>query len=632
LHSASHSRGLHAAVERRVVQGSLADQHGLAASWERCLTVHGLSPERMAKPPVLTAAEIKDRHAPLADLLALSQGELHRLFETLSPQDYVVMLSDAQGVALAFRSSDSVLDACSAAGVLPGSIWSEELQGTNGVGLCIQEQRPLSVVMHDHFATSLTGVSCTVAPIFGAAGHLAGVLDVTTLRASDRSSQAMALQLVAAAARRIENMYFARRNAAHAQLRFSRHGDFCDAAAEARLAFDGAGRILDATPAAQRLLVPHGESLLGQPLSQFPGLESWSRFVGEADTPVEFASGRFFFRVEEPRGRRATTTGATVARKKCDDDQRPTVSDIVGGDDEVLASVTIARRLVAHRVPIFLHGETGTGKSALARALHLDTGGLPERFVAINCAAIAPELIESELFGYRPGAFTGALRQGSRGRLLEADGGMLFLDEIGDMPLGLQTRLLQVLSEGEFVPVGAIQPVRVQFALVAASLHDLAQKVRTGHFREDLYFRLAGATVRLPALNRRTDRDALIQRMLAKAADEFGRARPTLQPTALRTLGAYAWPGNLRELQHVTRYAVAMAPDCSIGMEHLPPLAGVELNTTPSPSDSRRSLLESALKRSGWNVAGAAAELRISRATMHRQMRALNLSRPKKQD
>ena len=606
----------------------LSDDGGLMASWERCLSVHRLDPERIARPQVLSSVEIQDHREPMADLIALAQGEVQRLHTLLAEQDYVVMLNDAQGVALTFRSTASVLDACSAVGVLPGSVWSEQLQGTNGVGLCIQERRSLSVVMQDHFAASLDNVSCTVAPIFGAAGQMVGVLDATTLRPSDRATQAIVRHLVEAAARRIENLCFARRNAAHAMLRLSRHSDFCDAATEARVALDGSGRVVDATPLAQRLLMRDDAPLIGQAVAQLPGLGALRSPVSPADVRLDLDGNCIYLRLEMPAARAAPLSARSPSPRP-PEDERPSVADIVGSDERVTNDVAIARRLVAHRVPVFLHGETGTGKSALARALHLDAGGNPDKFVSINCAAITPELIESELFGYRPGAFTGASRLGARGRLLEADGGMLFLDEIGDMSLSLQTRLLQVLSDGEFVPVGATLPVRVQFALVAASLHDLAEQVRVGRFREDLYYRLAGATVRMPALRQRADRDVLVLQAFDRAARQSGRPCPPLHADARRMLSAYTWPGNLRELQHVARYATAVDSDDGIGTDDLPPLAGLETRAAlAQPTGKQGHAERAALERSRWNVAAAAASLGISRATMHRRMRALGIQRP----
>lgn len=627
MDQASHSNVLRAAAVLAPFQDELMERGSVAASRERCLSLHGLDPERVGRPGVLTAVEIQDHRDPIADLLSLSQGEVQRLFELLAEQDYVVMLTDPQGVALGFRSTELVLDACSNAGVLPGSIWSEEMQGTNGIALCIREQKALSVVMEDHFASSLASVSCTVAPVFGAGGHLAAALNVTTLRGSDRAAQAVVRQVVAASARRIENLYFDRRNAGHTILRVSRHGDFCDAAVESRVALDASGRVFDATPLAQRILLPAGASLIGRPLSDVSGMDQWQKAFNGRDLTLQLASGQHFFRVEQPR----RMVQAASAQEKLDrtvDIGQPAVEEIIGDDPTVGEAVSMARRLMAHQVPVFVHGETGTGKSALARALHVDAGGRVDRFVGINCAAITAELIESELFGYRPGAFTGASRQGSRGRLLEADGGTLFLDEIGDMPFGLQTRLLQVLSDGEFTPVGATRPVQVRFALIAASLHDLAQMVREGRFREDLYFRLAGATVRLPALRERDDLEQLIERAVVAASKRAGRRGPLLTAAAMRALLAHGWPGNLRELHHAMRFAVAMDSDGKIDLADLPPPLGRRGALRDTSPASRRNAVEAALQRCGWNVSEAAISLSVSRATLHRRIRDLGIVRP----
>jgi transcriptional regulator of acetoin/glycerol metabolism len=435
-------------------------------------------------------------------------------------------------------------------------------------------------------------------------------------------------QVVVAAARRIENMYFDRRNAKNIILRLSRHGDFCDAAVEARVALDAAGRVLDATPNAQRILVPDGAGLIGRSLSEIDGMNQWAQVGSRGDASIQLACGRHYFRLEEPRGRPFIGTQRTTPPRALETEQ-PLVEEIIGDDPVVRDAVAVARRLVAHRVPVFLHGETGTGKSVLARALHLDAGGSADKFVAINCAAITSELIESELFGYRPGAFTGASRQGSRGRLLEADGGTLFLDEIGDMPLGMQTRLLQVLSDGEFTPVGATQPVQVRFSLVAASLHDISELVRKGIFREDLYFRLAGATVRLPALRDRNDRDLLVERAFAAAAQRVGARHPFVEEPARRALAAHDWPGNLRELQHAARFALAVDTDGRISLTDLPPPLGAGGATTPPQRPAgRRATIEAALERSKWNVSAAAALLGISRATLHRHLREFGIDRP----
>ena len=648
----AHARNVMATLDSRqpALIGNVDDT--LRASWFRSVIEHGLEPDRIVEPEVLSRSELLARAAPVEELSALSNPEIDRLFQRLLDHAEVVMLSDAQGVVVHFRSAAQAVGRCSDLRVLPGSIWTEERQGTTGLGLCLREQRPLSVVMGEHFATQLTALSCTVAPIFGAEGRLAGVLNVTSMQSTNHALQAVVREMVASSARRIENLYFDRRHAKVRVLRLSRHDDFCDGAAEARLALDDGGRIIDATPLAQRLLAGAAVAdasapLIGRKLGSVAGVGSVDRLLENRAPVIEAAKGVVHVRLTEParragasasrffvHGRGAPPPGESPVHAER---SAPALADIIGSDPRLVEQLHRAQRLHARGLPLLLQGESGSGKTQLARALHEagphHTGG----FVAINCAAIPAELIESELFGHRAGAFTGAAKQGSPGRLWAANGGTLFLDEIGDMPFALQARLLQVLSEGEFVPVGASEPVRVRFALVSASLRDLQTLVREGRFREDLYFRLSGATLCLPALRERADRAALVERAFMRAAAEAGMADLSLSDAAVRALSRHTWPGNLRELQHVARFAVAVADSAVIDLGELPPPLGDvgKDPTTAAPGATRampratdHEAVLGALERTGWNVTGAAALLGISRATLHRRLNQFKVQRP----
>src|SRR6185312_16222842 len=288
--------------------------------------------------------------------------------------------------------------------------------------------------------------------------------------------------------------------------------------------------------------------------------------------------------------------------------------DTLAGDDpRMLANVEIARRVFDRGLPILLTGETGTGKGLFARALHAASRRAPAPFVVINCAAIPKELIESELFGYRPGAFTGASPEGFKGRIVEASGGTLFLDEIGDMPIALQTRLLQVLSDGEVTPIGATRPIPVDLALISATHHDLDRRVQDGGFREDLYFRLNGATLALPPLRERRDRMDIIEAVFVEEAHRGG---------ARIRLAAHLWPGNIRELRHAMRYIVALVDHGEVRPEHLPPFIAHEPAANgqgPAADAIERQRVAGALKRTSWNITAAARLLDISRSTLHRK-------------
>ncbi|MBN3785249.1 sigma-54-dependent Fis family transcriptional regulator, partial [Burkholderia sp. Ac-20345] len=267
----------------------------------------------------------------------------------------------------------------------------------------------------------------------------------------------------------------------------------------------------------------------------------------------------------------------------------------------------LALRVASKRLPILVLGETGAGKEVFARAIH-DAGARRARpFVAVNCGALPEALIESELFGYAAGAFTGARKHGARGKIALADGGTLFLDEIGDMPLALQTRLLRVLADGEVVPLGSDTPVRVDLDVICATHRDLARMVADGTFREDLYYRLSGATFELPPLRARADVRDVIAAVFAEEAQATGHVL-TLDATLAEQLAAYPWPGNVRQLRNVLRYACAVCDAARVTRHDLPAeiaaqLGGVVPGTLP---DDERGRIVAALTAHRWRPDAAA--------------------------
>ncbi len=269
-----------------------------------------------------------------------------------------------------------------------------------------------------------------------------------------------------------------------------------------------------------------------------------------------------------------------------------------------------------------VHGETGCGKEYFARAFHQASARRSQPFIAVNCAAIAPTLIESELFGHLPGSFSGAGSRGRRGLIQEADGGTLFLDEIGDMPLELQTRLLRVVAEQEVLPVGASRPVPVNIRIISASHHALEQRVEQGRFRADLFYRLQGARISLPALRHRDDLDWLIDKLLGN--------RASLTVAARQCLHQHEWPGNLRELSNALEYAVAMSDGGEITAQDLPetltgPAEPASLLTDIPPE---AALLLQSLRAARWNHSAVARQMGISRMTLYRRMQRYGIQSP----
>lgn len=294
------------------------------------------------------------------------------------------------------------------------------------------------------------------------------------------------------------------------------------------------------------------------------------------------------------------------------------------GDPMMARNLEMAQRLTTRNIPILLIGDTGTGKEVFARALHDLSHRYAGRFIAVNCASVPETLIESELFGYRHGAFTGSAREGYRGKIMQADGGTLFLDEIGDMPLPLQARLLRVLETREVTPLGGESAVNVDIQVVSATHRDLENNVRDGRFREDLYFRLCGMRIDLPRLRERSDRRELLMQVL----DEESEGCAVFDAVALDALDGYAWPGNLRELRNVIRVALALSETEVIRPEHLPLTLGNVMTYPVVESGDERTRLLASIERQRWNLSAVARTLCVSRNTLYRRMRRLGIAMP----
>ncbi|MBK1658282.1 PEP-CTERM-box response regulator transcription factor [Paracraurococcus ruber] len=300
------------------------------------------------------------------------------------------------------------------------------------------------------------------------------------------------------------------------------------------------------------------------------------------------------------------------------------IQGIITADDGMLKICRTVERLAGVSVPVLLLGESGTGKEALARALHELGPRAAKPFIALNCAAIPENLLESELFGHEKGAFTGAVRQ-VQGKIELASGGTLFLDEIGEMPVLLQAKLLRFLQDQVVERIGGRSPIKVDVRVVSATNQPLEEQAETGRFRGDLLYRLNAMTVRIPPLRDRGGDAVLLARyFLARFAREHGRRLRGFDAAAAEAIAAHRWPGNVRELENRVRRAVLMTEGPLVGIEDLeiaPAPATVaedaDLDLRAARTRAEREAIERALGRSGGSLAGAARLLGISRPTLY---------------
>ncbi|MGY4494502.1 sigma-54-dependent Fis family transcriptional regulator [Pseudomonas sp. TE3610] len=583
-------------------------------SWRRAIEHHHLDPGSLHGPRIMDSHHLREHRQRVEDFLGIAGDELARLHMKVRHGDYCVMLAHVQGCTIDYRVDGGIARDCRRAGMDLGTCWSEGEEGTCGVSQVILNQVPVTVHKRDHFRAAFIDLTCSAAPIFAPDGQLLAVLDVSAIKSpDDRNSQQLLRHMVIQSARDIENAYFMHSTQGCWRLRAHAAPGYVDSQPDLLLAWDEDGRVTAANASARRYLV--------QRLGSLP---QHFRQAFDADTLFTHAMGRQHFladhglyvRLEAPR---QTSQGIS-----------PNTRTQV--DTTVHQALQKAVRVKDRDLHILLHGETGCGKEHFARALHCASARRDRPFIAVNCAALPESLIESELFGYVPGAFTGASAKGKRGLVGQANTGTLFLDEIGDMPLTMQTRLLRVLSEGEISPLGAAGSEKIDVQVICASHRDLHALVQQGQFREDLYFRLSGARFDLPALRNRTDKLNLINQYLAQESQRTPLP-VQLSDAALERLLTYPWPGNIRELHHALRYASALSQDGTLRLEDLPAALQAATDVPAQPSglgSPERQALIDVLVRNRWKPLLAAREMGISRATLYRKVNQHGIRMPGK--
>ncbi|WP_219269424.1 sigma-54-dependent Fis family transcriptional regulator [Pseudomonas sp. Xaverov 259] len=604
----------------------------IARSWLRCLEDYHLDPALTMAPTVLEHGRLLESRERMQQVLHIAGSEMNNLHQQLSGAGHAVLLTDARGVILNCVTAPAERQVFERAGLWLGADWSEACEGTNGIGTCLVERQSLTIHRDEHFRGRHTGLTCSASPVFDPYGELLAVLDVSSAReAVSRQSQFHTMALVNLSAKMIESCYFLRHFEKHWLLRFHLQAESVGLFSEGLLAFDGEGRICALNQSALNLLGQARGGLLGQPVEAFFEC-SLDQLLGRASAnataswPLRTRDGRKLFAAL--RGQ-PLSVPAPMAKPEA-----PRLPGICLGDAALQSDFRKALKVFERDVPLLIRGETGCGKEAFAKAVHQASLRTSKPFVALNCAAIPENLIESELFGYRGGSFTGALKEGMRGKLQQADGGTLFLDEIGDMPFALQTRLLRVLEDRIVVPIGgAAQAVDVR--IISATHRDLIERVRAGSFREDLYYRLNGLEVALPALRDRTDKAQLLDFILGQESE----GQPVnLDMAAREALLAYAWPGNVRQLRMVLRTLVALAENGRVVEADLPvnvrlpsPAPCMPANTSPLEEAERKTLL-SALEQHRWHITRTAEQLAVSRNTLYRKLRKYGVVASKRND
>lgn len=589
-------------------QGLVSDV--ILDSWRRCQHL-GLTSDVLLEAGPLEQAALRALHQQYEDIRCLCRPEMEALYSDAKATGSVVILTAPDGLILDAMGSPEFLDKAARVALYPGATWSEAHTGTNAIGTALHDQLPIEVRGAEHYFSAHRVLSCSASPILDGRGRTIGVLD---LSGEARVHHVHAMGMVRFAVDQIERRLLERELAGREVIRLHPDATLLGTHREGILVFEDHHLVAANRYALQMLSIDWsgiGRCRYDVLFESAPPHKSGIQTLRSAD-------GREFQARQDRVPRRLGR-----APRRCETITRHHIEPIF--EEHFDRKLEHHSQLLDANIPILLQGETGSGKEIVAHELHRRSQRAHGPFVAVNCASLPESLIEAELFGYRTGAFTGARREGATGLLRDADGGILFLDEIGDMPLTLQSRLLRVLQEREITPLGGGQPVNVDFAVISASHRDLDREVTAGRFRADLYYRIAQAKLHLPSLQEHADLAALISKLWSTLGGTD--ADIYISGDALQKLAAQPWPGNMRQLLGVLRTLLALAtPATTIHISDLPE----ELHTSTAtiadhPEASLRVHKHFAMQKTladcNGNLSAAARRLGISRSTLYRHLR-----------
>lgn len=611
------------------------DPHGIdpvcnfvVSSWLRSREL-GINPRGRAAPLAARGDAMAHLRACHADLLGAAADVFASSAPLFGGSRSLMLLTNPNGIVLDAVGDHQTLDAGQNIHLMEGGDWREDTVGTNGIGTALATRRPAQVHASEHFCEGIKAWTCAAAPIFAlGTDEVLGILDISGPTGTYQRNN---LSLAVSLARQIEMVMHERASRERMRLLEVCLERMTAADVAGLVAIDREGRLVHNCG---RLpdLVPLGHRLPG--LDAQTTVEDWAAALPEPLRADWFnviridgrAIGAVLVIPERPLSRSAARPDKAEAA----------FSAIIGQSPPLAQILARTRQLRGKRVPVLIEGETGVGKELFARALHGETRD-SHPFVVFNCGAVVKDLLASELFGHVRGAFTGANSGGAIGRFEQAHGGTLCLDEIGEMPLDVQSILLRVLEDGVIYRLGSGQPHPVDVRLVAMTNRHLLDEVAAGRFRRDLYHRLSVTRLQPPPLRERAgDVPLLIAHFNQQLADRHGVPKRQFSAPVLARLNDYTWPGNVRELRNLVESLLLMSETPQVaeaevaallesdggGQDAIIPL---DVHAT-SLEDAERAAIVQTTQACHGNLAEAARSLRISRSTLYRKMERYGLS------
>lgn len=603
-------------------------------SWQRSFDQGIFIDEQVDDCPV-QASHLTDALEQSRTIIDLSTPEINKLYQLIKGAGNIVLLADKNGVILDRLGDPDFVNRASKILLTKGAKWGESDKGTNAIGTAIKENKAIAIHGAEHYLNAHSFLTCASVPIHNPYGDILGVLDIT---GDYRGGNPHTLALINMSVEHIENEMFNHHFHQDIIVELFNTQSQTNWFEKNILVFDFGGNLVAANKCSMsqfnltRQSLNHKifEDIFDQKIN---GLIDHIILSNSQPYPLNHISGTAFYARAKTSYARlrgfSNQAKPLIPLNNVAVENKITFKHVDLGDSQMANNIIKIKKIMMHDIPLLLQGETGTGKGWLAKAIHHESDRSKQPFIAINCASLPKDLIESELFGYEGGAFTGANAKGHKGKLLAANGGYLFLDEIGDMPLELQTRLLRALEEKQINPIGSNQNIDIDINIISASNVDLRQAVENGTFRRDLYYRLNGFTVKLPKLNEREDFESLVQAILQR---EMPQADIILSTDVWMMFKQHTWQGNIRQLHLTLKVAALICDDNVIKMTDLPKDFLDEFNQVEtkvdkllSLEDGEKAVIANMLEVCNHNLSKTAKNLNISRNTLYSKMRLYSL-------
>lgn len=535
---------------------------------------YGVELGRMYSSLILQGAELQEKMEENKELIATSSPFLRQLCDFVSGSGFFAILTDKEGCILDIQGDDEVLLEAARLEMIPGAYMHEKHIGTNAMGTALEEKIPVQVDGEEHYVKAYHRWTCSAAPIYDPKGKLIGTLDLT---GRSHLVHSHTLGMVVAAVNAIEQMLTIRQANQKLELARNSISTIIDSITAGIFTVGPRGYIKTINKAAVEMLGYNELETKGMHIGEL--VSSWENVYKDVSKGLNFTEEEMVVKGKNGKVNCSFTTYPVefkdgehqgvvcvlkeikkvrkIAHKMAGSRAVYTFDKIIGRNQQFLKLIDYARRVANSPSTVLITGESGVGKEVFAQAIHNASDRREEAFVAINCGAIPRNLIESELFGYEDGAFTGAKRGGQLGKFEWADGGTLFLDEIGEMPYDMQTNLLRVLETGKLFRVGGNRETEVDVRIIAATNKDLRAEVDKGNFRRDLYYRLNVVPLELmPLRDRKDDISLLVDYFITVKSIKLGKNPVTLQHNELNKLLDYHWPGNIRELENTVEQII----------------------------------------------------------------------------